>query len=108
MGTYLRCPTSHPRQPPSLPRSGTACAVYPACPQAVADWATRAEVPVAEYTRSWVRQVLDSGPDAPGAQTRAGRAVVEMFESGFQAPVLVLLGAWAQCACGRGAAAGRN
>eukprot|EP00198_Chlamydomonas_reinhardtii_P012894 XP_001702231.1 predicted protein [Chlamydomonas reinhardtii] len=66
--------------------------------QAVADWATRAEVPVAEYTRSWVRQVLDSGPDAPGAQTRAGRAVVEMFESGFQAPVLVLLAA-VPCVC---------
>eukprot|EP00198_Chlamydomonas_reinhardtii_P009113 XP_001698450.1 predicted protein [Chlamydomonas reinhardtii] len=60
-------------------------------PQAVVDWATRAGVPVEEGTWRWVRQVLDSGPDAPGAQTRAGRAVVEMFTSGFQAPVLVLL-----------------
>ncbi|KAG2429930.1 hypothetical protein HYH02_013881 [Chlamydomonas schloesseri] len=57
----------------------------------VMEWAAASGVPVRDREWCTAKAVQADGPHGVAMKTRAGRAVVDLFQSGFQAPVLVLL-----------------
>ena len=56
------------------------------------EWAVAADVRVNDVEWRKAQAVLADGPHGVSMVTRAGRAVAELFERGFQTPVLVLMG----------------
>ncbi|KAG2450398.1 hypothetical protein HYH02_004901 [Chlamydomonas schloesseri] len=57
----------------------------------IVKWAVKADVRVNDAEWREAQEVLADGPNGIAMDTRAGRAVAELFERGFQTPVLVLM-----------------